>query len=535
MATTANWRKYYSRDRNAIAMNSISPTSRSALPENASKPLSGWLLLFLVGIALPLLTNALLPFWGVDGLANLLTPENVCVLGFLGVAAAIYWAYFQFVVSRPIYLVVYSMVFMQIAFFLAALLDSTGRHVPIRAIHVPVLVLPAVYLLIRNFSKLWANYSYFRWILLFLGIYSLYYLLFNYNFVDPTVAKTTGISISKGNLTDYLYGFVILILTACTFIRTKTVEQRTDLFDRINKILIISALIGAVSVLACYPTGLLTMKVEGFRRAVGFLPHPNEYGKMEGFLLIYFIGLYYHYARQALVKTRGLPGLLLVTIALNLLSFVLSLSKNAFVGFGLACAIYLVFALLDPKLRGKMLVQLSVLAGLIAIALLGYQAASGKDMLTLLTDRFNDTRSLDWRTRVWGYLVSNIDAHSLWWGHGLTASNMEMYRFQYKNSMASDLQSIYVHNAVIQFLYDMGLWGLLIYGGIVSAVTTAFERLFKGSASPLYLMILGLSVFLVAGSVSDECITDLYTNIMYWFMLTMIFSVLESRKANEYQ
>lgn len=503
-------------------------------PDKQAWPL--FLLLGVLGIVLPLITNYWLPSLKIFVFSDILTPESLCWAGFLLLGGIVYIAYFQFIIQRPAWLVVYSTVLIRPVMLLAQTIEKTGHHFPLRAIQTPLLVLPAALLFLTYLPGLSVHYRYFKYIIIFIAIYALYYLFFNYNFVDPTVAKVTGISISKGNITDYLFGFTSLIITGSMFLKAKTTEERFRLFELINRLLIIETIVESSLAIAGYPLGLFTMKVEGFRRTVGFLNHPNEFAKSEGLLLIYFIGLYYYYLKnKGGLSTRLTKLLLGVAIVLNTLSFLLSLSKNSFAGFAIACLIYLIPALLDENLRKRLIVPLIAVGGLLMLALGSYQAASGgKGIMTLITERFNDTRSLEWRTRVWSYLLANVNMRSIWTGHGLTTCNMEMYRFQYNAALPSEQQSIYVHNAFIQFIYDMGLSGLLIFSGIFSATFTAIRRYLSGINSPLYLTVGALSVFVIIGSLTDECITEMHMNMMYWFMITMIFSFLQSKVSNEH-
>lgn len=506
---------------------SLFPRQENRLCEPA---FPSFLLFAFLGIALPLLTHCLLPSLNIFTFSEILTPNSICWLGFLLLAGMVYIAYFLFIIRRPVWLVIYSAVLMRLSIFFAQTVEKTGHHFPLRAIQTPFLVLPALALFLIYLPKLYIHYRYFKWIILFIVLYVFYYIFFNYNFVDPSVAKVTGISISKGNLTDYLFGFTSLVLTGSMFLQAKTAEERVRIFELINRLLIIEAIVESALAIAGYPLGLFTMKVEGFRRTVGFLTHPNEFGKSEGILLIYFIGLYYHYLNKGGVSVRLTKLLLGLATVLSMLSFLLSLSKNSFVGFALACLIYLIAALFDEKLRKRLILTLLITGGLLIFALATYQVVSGgKGLMVLLTERFSDTRSLEWRTKAWGYLLSNLNMRSIWTGHGLTTCNMEMYRFQYNAAAPSEQQSIYVHNAFIQFIYDMGLFGLLIFSGILSAALTATKRYLSGMNSPLYITVIALSVFIIVGALTDECITELHMNMMYWFIVTMIFSFLPGK------
>jgi O-antigen ligase len=489
-----------------------------------------WKLMLVLAVLLPLLTHGLLPAIGVYQIAEKFSWELLSSLTVALIGLVFYYLYFEAVVQKPLYLALYSSVFIRISFYFASLAQLLGKHIPIRSLHMPLLVLPGYYLCFSHFSELWKQYSYFKYVFTFLCFFVLYYVFFNFNFVDPVVAKISGISVSKGQVIDYIYATLGIILPGALFLRIQSPESRIKTFNLINQFLITMALIEAGLSILGYPLGLFTMKVEGFRRTSGIMEHPNAYGKITGLFLIYMIGLYYYYIKNPKLQSVFFMLLMQITLAANFLAFLLTLSKNAFGGVALACVFYLLSALFDASLRKKLLLPLALLTGLMVLILAGYQMVSDKGLMDLLTERFNDTRSLEWRTRVWGYLLSNIDKNSIWFGHGLSACNMEMYRYQYNDAIASDKQSIYVHNAFIQFIYDMGIVGLGVFAGLINVVVTSSVKFFREQLNPLYLCILGLSCFVLIGALTDECITEFHMNFMYWFMVTLIISFIHAQK-----
>ncbi|MEB3287279.1 MAG: O-antigen ligase family protein [Vampirovibrionales bacterium] len=513
-----------------------SQTPVQAFIESASKaPVWVWPIL---GLLLPLITHGLLPLLGVRVFLEGVTPELLMLSGGALVLGLLYLFYFQFVVKHPIVLVIYSTCFLRFSMYLCEVVEKTGHHIPFRTLLVPILVIPALYFFLVYGFRMIKTYPFFKWVLLFLCLYGFYYLFHNYDFADPTVAhKGVLVSIAQGAFTDYIYGFSVFVITGSMFLQKgetpEGLEQRVKLFELINRFLIIEGTIEALCAIFGYPFGVFTMIVEEFKRSSGFLTHPNEYGKATGMMLIYFIGLYYYYIKRPgenVALANLFKVLLLIAISTNLIAFLLTLSKNAFVGFGAAGLVYFIAAMFDDKLRKHMVVPLCVMAGMVVLALLSYQVASGKDLVTLLTERFNDTRSLQWRNRVWNYLFAQMRPSSLLTGFGLTTGNMEMYRFQFEANVVSEKQTVYVHNAPLQFVFEMGVWGLLIYGGMVSASFNAIKSFFSSKLNPLYLTPVALSLFIFLGSLVDECITEIGLNILFWFMLTMIFSFTQAQK-----
>jgi len=224
---------------------------------------------------------------------------------------------------------------------------------------------------------------------------------------------------------------------------------------------------------------------------------------------------------QKLLKDRILLG---VTVILNILAFLLSMSKNSMASFAIVSTLFFAISLFDYKLRSRIMLPVIVIIALIIASVIGYQAYTGNSVLTTITDRVNDTRSLEWRYSVWGYLMGNMDTHSIFLGHGLTSSNMELYRFLFNTDKQSHEQSIFVHNAFIGFLYEMGLLGILIFSGFLAALFHSFKT-YLSTKQPLRLTVVCLSIFTFICVLSDECITDLNLCLLVWFLITMIYSL----------
>jgi hypothetical protein len=490
-----------------------------------------FLLLALAALLLPLLTNAFLPWIGVHFFSDKISGDTLPKLAILLLGGLGYFLFVKTMVSRPIYLVVYCAILMRLVFSTNAFLEPTGIHVPTRILHMIFLNIPAFILIGLNFKFLCRYYGYFKYLFLFIFILGLYVLFFNLGFVDPAVATGTNVTIAEGTFNDYVYCIISIAITASAFRQTKTPEGAFTLFRNLNLALAIFALTHALVSLFGYPFDICVKVVEGFRRSTGIFEHPNQFAKYEGLILLYFTGLLYHYNQlknSRLIRDQVLLG---ATIIVNIPAFILTISKNSLAIFCLCFTAFLIMALLDPKIRLKILLPLGVCAGLIMLAVLGYQALIGNDISELLTGRINDTRSLQWRYIIWTFLLDNIRPENLLFGHGLTSSNIEVYRLVYNVSLDGE-QSVYVHNAFINFLYDMGLLGLLIFSGFVHNILMSAKNLLR-TRNPLFLTIACLSVFAMASSLVDECISDPNVNILLWLMVTMIYSYLRLVRPHE--
>ncbi len=490
-------------------------------PEQPKVPY--WLLTVVIACLIPLVTNVLLPMLGIQTLSQRLGPTTIPTILSILLGGLLYVQYLKYSFKNPLVLALYSAVFIRLLFYAALVMEALGKHFPVRIIHMVILVFPASLLLIKNFKYLYNKYNYFKYLVAFFVIYLLFFIFYNYNFVEPGVAITSNTSISQGKLNDYFYTFVGLTLVSCSFQKVSTLDGKFKLFQTFNLFLILFGLIHGLITLFGFPLNQFTMVLEGFRRATGLYSHPNEYAKSQGLLLIYYIGLYYSYIKLNKPELFKYKILLIATVITNLLGFMLSMSKNSFASFGLALSIFLAISLFDPKIRSKVLTPVAIFVAFLTLILVGYQLYSGQDLLATLTDRFNDNRSLEWRYSVWGYLLANIDKNTVWFGHGLTSSNIELYRFLFNTSKQSSEQSIFVHNAVISFLYDMGIWGMLVFSGFIVAAYSGIKTYLR-SHEPMMLTIASLAIFIVVCSLVDECITFMDSSLLFWLLVTIIYS-----------
>jgi hypothetical protein len=482
-----------------------------------------WLITTVIACLIPLVTNVLLPFFGISVFEQRLGATTLPTLITLALGGMLYVQYLRFSLKNPLVLAIYSAVFIRLMFYAALVMETSGKHLPARIIHMGLLVVPTVLLLFKNFTYLNKNYHYFKYLVVFYIVFLLYFFFFNYNFVEPGVSITTNTSISQGKLNDYFYTFVGLVLVSCSFQKISSLGDKFKLFQTFNLYIILFGLVHGILTLLGFPLDLFTMVLEGFRRAMGLYSHPNEYAKSQGLLLIYYIGLYYSYIRANKPELLKYRMLLIVTIISNILAFMLSMSKNSFASFGLAMGVFFVMSLADSKIRSKILMPVVIFASLLVMILIGYQVYTGHDLMATLTDRFNDNRSLEWRYSVWGYLIANINKTTVWFGHGLTASNLELYRFLFNTSKQSSEQSIFVHNALISFVYDMGIFGLLVFAGFIAAAYQGIKTYLR-THEPMMLTVTCLAIFIVVCSLVDECITFMDTSLLFWLLVTLIYS-----------
>ncbi len=483
-----------------------------------------WLMTLLLPCLIPVFTNVVLPACGIQVFKHRVGASTIPLLITLGFGFFLYTRYLKLVLKHPVIPALYCVLLIQLMHYLVSLIAlKSGHSLPLKPLTTLLVVTPTVLLLYKNFQYINEKYNYFKYLVSFFSLFLAYYFLFNLNFIDPTVSLVSASSISQTKIYDYFFTFVGVGLIAACFRPAQSPEARIKLFNLFNIALITFGLLHGIATLIGFPLDIFTMVLEGFRRSTGLYSHPNEFGKVQGLLLIYYIGLFYQQSNDTEGLGTKIRPVLGLTIVVNILTFLLSMSKNSFVGFGAACVLFFGLSLFDRKIRGKIALPLLLFFSFLILTLWGYQAYTGQDLVSTINDRFNDTRSLRWRYSVWGYLLGNITSSSIWLGHGLTASNMELYRFLFNTNKQSSEQSIFVHNAFINFLYDMGISGMLIFSGFLAAGIHSLKSYFQ-RREPLVLSVVGLTLFLLIGSMMDECITSLNDCLVFWLLTTLIYS-----------
>ena len=172
-------------------------------PKLSPQRLPYWLLTAIVAILIPVFTNGLLPIIGIHQFAERIGPDTISMLlcGILG--CLLYVGYLQYITKHPLVMTVYLAVFIWVVFYLGFLGEQSGKHLPIRIIHIPLLYFPTILLLIQNFKYLLRNYNFFKYTFLFMSIFLIYFFTHNLNFVEPIMALTSGASISQVKLNDF--------------------------------------------------------------------------------------------------------------------------------------------------------------------------------------------------------------------------------------------------------------------------------------------------------------------------------------------
>jgi hypothetical protein len=365
---------------------------------------------------------------------------------------------------------------------------------------------------------LWRFFPHLRFLGFFAVLTGLYFVFFNQNAVSPTQAMTGensfGGSLSLNQLSTTIYCAVMGVLAAHCALNV----PKTSL-DFVNKALVVFVLVESVVITVLAP--LFTMEVDGFNRLAGLYKHPNMYAHRQALLLLYLMMVCAVDAQNQfkLFSRKTWAAVFLI----SLLPFLLALSKTAIA----ACVISaVVFWVAYSRLCGKTLLKpqqwaLMGLVGLVATSL--FALVSGQGFLELVEARVTSTSSLEWRYKVWGFLMKEPTLLSTLFGHGLTAANKVIYELSFHDAFAAT-PLINVHNAYVQLYYDFGLLGFSYWAAILALMGSAVMVIWKHRIPAVMLPCLGvlaMSVHYLIASGFDETLGMFNAPIVYWLLATL--------------
>jgi len=490
-------------------------------PSNTSLGYYG--LIVLLSTLAGLFCYLVLPAWGFNRLANLLSIEKVWLLSALAIAAALYWHYIGAIKAKPAVLMgVYCLAIPVVAYINASLLVA-GINFRWNQLSAILLWTPCWFFMVPAFKYAWKKVPYFRYFAAFTAIFMVYFMFYNAHAIVMHISPTAGgdnrtLDLDKAfNLFSLFFG---QLTVAYAFY---SASDKTALFDRINRLVAYVVIGYGTLAVITYPLNQMIEVVEGFKRSALIFTHPNQLGHYVGYLLLYVTGLRFYYQRQPRVSTR----LLTVAIAMGTLCLLLSLSKSAFAATGIAMTLLVLGNLMvisfDPGLFRLLLTGgITTLLAVVFIQLSGLM-----DIIGTIQARFADNTSFNWRVQVWESLL--FDMHSplaLAFGHGLTSSNVKVFQLHYLNSIGQgDRLVVGIHNGYLDVLYDFGILGWTWLLGLLMTVKTATQKLWGPiRLTPpqriLWLTVICMVVYFVVGCYFDEI---LYSNIYpFWLMTSVV-------------
>ncbi len=485
-----------------------------------------WVLVILLGVLLPVICYCLLPSLGVEVFQENLTLNHFALVLSAIIGCLLYVRYFQIVLTCPEIL----MFAVLVAWPLIEcgnqyLMQLAGINIHFRLFVTLLLVLPACCYFILSSKVLVRVLPYLNMYLVFYACLFAYTLFYNAHAVDPRWAQEgswSGGGIDTVQATAYLNCLVSMVVCAVAILRHPNV---THLFDRFNRLfLVVTALTSLVAIVG-YPFGFLSMMLDGFNRSFGIFTQPNPFAHHLGIVLLYSLGLYCYY--QGSRRIRIPTWLIVCSLVLNLLAFLLALSKTA-IALLLGCG-FLLFALnlSSPAVRRVFVRLVLALLVMVPVGLVLFQIITERSFLELIQARLEQKESMNWRLQIWQDLLGSIDPINTLFGHGFTSANTLVYQMSY-NDRKNAQPLMLVHNGYIALFYDMGVLGLTLFISAFMLMGQALKRYWEAAyqqSRPLLTTVIVLTIYFLVACGFDEMTYMFDAPIQFWCLSTILTCV----------
>jgi len=482
---------------------------------------------FIVGALIALLLYGLFPLLGLGVFGRVLSIQRCIQLFGLFVGGTGYVYYLRYILPRPQHMLFFYAIFWPVAEYANDwLMRFGGVNLHMRMLLLLVLAVPALLQMVRFGKTMLLCFPHFKYYAGFLGLLFLYYLFFNAHAMDAKLAsaavESTDNSIGMMMLTAYIFCFLGMFTSAVSIYKH---PNPLGLFDTFNKTLIwVSMILGVLTIIG-YPIGLFSKDVDGFHRAMGLYTHPNMFAHHMGILMIYLLGIFCYYQGE---RAQRMPAWLLwAGLGINLIAFLLGLSKTA-IGIGSLCALgLLVFNLSSSAVRKMFLKLILAAVILVPIGLFAFEKIADRSFFDIIQSRIDQKESMNWRVETWNSLLANIRGFEYLWGHGYTAANVWVYMLSY-NDTKNATPLIMVHNGYVALLYDFGLMGYIFFVSALSLMWNAMKRaaqsLFVGGR-PLLVTVCMMTIYFMVVCGFDEMVYMFDGPLVYWTLATLLYAV----------
>ncbi|MEB3286202.1 MAG: O-antigen ligase family protein [Vampirovibrionales bacterium] len=492
----------------------------------------GLLSLSVITLLFAMLAYTWLPSMGVETLSEMLSAGHLFALIILAVGAIAYVKYLTVTARHPSrYLLAYLMLLPWFTWF-TRVSPTFGLNIPQSFALGFLMCIPVFFLVWKYTVPMLYQVPGLRYYAIFWCIGLVNILFFDHPVRDVT-ALADKQTMSVHDFTTVTLTLVSLFLTVYALYR----EHRNHLLKFLDQLTWVCAIsLSVYSALAVfgYPLRLFTVKVEGVLRMGLIFFHPNQFGMNLVFLMLFVLGMYFYQISQ---RPNGkLKHVLLGALILAFPALLTTYSKNA-IGSFVICGSLLTFLNFKqvPNKRTFLMV-LCALPVLAAGAIFAFEQFSGLDLIERLLFRFEDSRSMDWRWNTWSYIFNDIDASTVLFGHGFSATAERMDQFSQVLKAGSIMKVLQVHNDYLMLLYDFGVVGLIVYAWLIltmikkglSVIKTASGDLCRSLDVTLFSIILACLIF----SATDNCYYMLETP--FW-ILTMALWVLSDRLNDRQQ
>jgi O-antigen ligase len=240
-----------------------------------------------------------------------------------------------------------------------------------------------------------------------------------------------------GVLLECLKLFFEIFIIFCAYREIKA-GQADRLFRQVNWFILFNSGIAFFQRL----TGIGLAVIEGVPRVGGLVGHPN----CLAFLNVLYLPFGIYQLLQA--KTPSQRNFWLMGVITATAALLLTLCKNVILTMVLQYLILFLFLPKQSKIR-----CVSIVLAFVGITL-SANFIFNLGLMNLILERFANNDSMEWRLKIWGYLLNNIDLSSLFTGHGVNAGKAVI-------RMAGTTETNFIHNIYLQLLYEYGLTGLL--------------------------------------------------------------------------
>ncbi|MBK8190615.1 MAG: O-antigen ligase family protein [Vampirovibrionales bacterium] len=488
-----------------------------------------WAVPVALGLLLPALIFGLLPLLGVETLARLLRfPRFFLLMG--GVVGLVgYISYFRAIQQRPHWLAFFIVMGWGLLEYGNNLLLGMGVNIRYSPLIMVIFVLPALVIIWRHRLTLWRHTPHFRFYLFFFVWLLTYYFFYNSHATDPQMMAGEGGgllsdgSVASVQLTAYLYCLLSMGVASVAML----IQSRPRAyFDALNKGLLIVSSLTALYAILGYPVMLTSIMLDGFQRATGLFNHPNPFSHHMGLLMIYLFGVALYYQGENHGRVSG--WLMVTAILLNLIAFLLGLSKTAIGVFALSMALLTVLNLSSPIVRRHLPRALAALVILLPLGAFLYATITGTSFTEILEARLEAKESLDWRVETWNYLISNISGWWIFIGHGFTDANAWVYQLTYNNKTNAQ-PLMMVHNGYIALLYDLGVMGYLMFAAVLALAWRAFRlmsaRICEPENRPLLATALAMALYFMVVCGFDEMTYMFDAPILFWTLASTLVTL----------
>ncbi len=474
-----------------------------------------------MALLLALTIYGVLPLLGISMVSNFLSANNLISLVALFIGIVIYYPYLKICKKYPDQFLLAILALLPWFTFITKIAVWVGINFPQTVLLLFLFVIPTVWIVYKYLfsmlktSPLLTCFSSF-WLLMVI-----YFIWFDHPIVHPSAVASGKASMSIHALTAVtLTWFSLQLGTYVAY----WVKEPKRLLGKLTITVTIMTLILSITTIAFYPFKILTTYTDGVLRSQSLFFSPGQFAYYLAMLLIYLEGMYFYNKKNMHISPVWQKAVVLAII-MGFISLCLTISKNSISAFIGASVIFQVLLLLKAKNKLNVVLKLVGFPVLLLVGLFLFENLTGISIFENLSHRMNDDTSLLWRYKSWDYVLSDIDMYSVWLGHGLTAAVERMSYLE-----VSKFNRIFipgnVHNDYLEFLYDFGIAGLIVF-------IYCFISLFKNLIYPfrancysqnaeLYYTAAGLILIFLITCATGICFEA--TENPFWILIILLVS-----------